>query len=109
DLYHPTVVRSSMGTLFWKPIVQASFGDFTQWARAGKYQLVATSARGTVDYQTLIPQTPWVLVLGNEQKGLTPTQTQACDMTVSLPMQGRVSSLNLSVAAGVLLYQFNKE
>jgi TrmH family RNA methyltransferase len=108
DLYHPTVVRSSMGTLFWKPIVQTSFDEFIQWARAGGYQLIGTSARGTVDYRTLAPLTPWALVLGNEQKGLSLEQTQACDMTVSLPMKGRVSSLNLSVAAGVLLYQFLK-
>jgi TrmH family RNA methyltransferase len=108
DLYHPTVVRSSMGTLFWKPVVQTSFTEFVQWARSGSYQLIGTSAHGTVDYQTLVPQTPWVLVLGNEQKGLTPEQIKACDVTVSLPMQGRVSSLNLSVAAGVLLYQLVK-
>lgn len=108
DLYHPTVVRSSMGTMFWKPIVQASFDDFVQWARAGKFQLIGTSAHGTVEYHTLVPRMPWTLVLGNEQKGLTPAQIEACDMTVSLPMKGRVSSLNLSVAAGVLLYQFFK-
>lgn len=108
DLYHPTVVRSSMGTMFWKPIVQAPFNDFVQWARNGGYQLIGTSAHGDVDYHTLVPQTPWVLVLGNEQKGLTPEQVNACDVTVSLPMHGRVSSLNLSVAAGVLLYQFVK-
>ena len=108
ELYHPTVVRASMGTLFWKPVVQTSFNDFVQWARSGNYQLIGTSAHGDVDYQTLVSQTPWVLVLGNEQKGLTPEQTNACDVTVSLPMQGRVSSLNLSVAAGVLLYQFIK-
>ena len=108
ELYHPTVVRASMGTLFWKPVVQTSFNDFVQWARSGIYQLIGTSAHGAVDYQTLVPQTPWVLVLGNEQKGLSPEQTEACDVTVSLPMQGRVSSLNLSVAAGVLLYQFIK-
>jgi len=107
DLYHPTVVRSSMGTMFWKPIVQTSFDEFVQWARAGKYQLIGTSAHGDMDYHTLVPQTPWVLVLGNEQKGLTPAQTNACDLTVSLPMKGRVSSLNLSVAAGVLLFALN--
>ena len=106
ELYHPTVVRSSMGTMFWKPIIQTSFNDFVQWARSGNYQLIGTSAHGAVDYHTLTPQTPWALVLGNEQKGLTPEQVNACDVTVSLPMQGRVSSLNLSVAAGVLLYQF---
>jgi TrmH family RNA methyltransferase len=108
ELYHPTVVRSSMGALFWKPVVQASFDQFIQWARAGNYQLIGTSARGDVEYQTLIPQTPWALVLGNEQKGLSAEQTKACDVTVSLPMRGRASSLNLSVAAGVLLYQFCK-
>jgi len=108
ELYHPSVVRSSMGTLFWKPVVQISFDHFVQWAREKKYQLIGTSARGDVEYHTLIPQKPWVLVLGNEQKGLSREQMDACDVTVSMPMKGRVSSLNLSVAAGVLLYQFGR-
>jgi len=106
ELYHPSIVRASMGTIFWKPIIQASFDEFVKWARNGNYQLIGASARGDVDYQTLIPRTPWVLILGNEQKGLTPEQSKACDVTVSMPMKGRVSSLNLAVAAGVLLYQF---
>lgn len=108
ELYHPTVVRSSMGALFWKPVVQTSFDQFVRWARAGEYQLIGTSARGDVEYRTLVPHIPWALVLGNEQKGLSQEQTNACDVTVSLPMRGRASSLNLSVAAGVLLYQFCK-
>lgn len=108
ELYHPTVVRASMGALFWKPVIQTSFNDFLDWARKGNIQLIGTSAKADVDYQTLVPQTPWVLMLGNEQKGLTKEQTAACDVTVSLPMQGRVSSLNLAVAAGVLLYQFGR-
>jgi len=106
ELYHPTVIRSSMGTIFWKPVIQTSFDEFVTWARNGKYQLIGTSARGDVGYQTLIPETPWILVLGNEQKGLSTAQTNACDVAVSLPMKGRVSSLNLAVAAGVLLYQY---
>ena len=106
ELYHPTLIRSSMGTIFWKPIVQSSFGEFIAWSRAGKYQLIGTSARGDVEYQTFVPDLPWVLVLGNEQKGLSAEQMRACDLTLSLPMRGRVSSLNLAVAAGVLLYRF---
>jgi TrmH family RNA methyltransferase len=108
ELYHPTVVRSSMGTLFWKPVVEVTYDEFFQWARAGKYQLIGTSAHGDVEYHTLVPQVPWALVLGNEQKGLSPKQMNACDVTVSLPMKGRSSSLNLSVAASVLLYHFAK-
>jgi RNA methyltransferase, TrmH family len=104
--YHPTVVRSSMGTMFWKPIVQTSFKELIEWARGQEYQLIGTSAHGDVEYQTFVPRHPWILVLGNEQKGLSPEQSKACDVTVSLPMKGRVSSLNLAVAAGVLLYRF---
>jgi TrmH family RNA methyltransferase len=106
ELYHPTVVRSSMGTLFWKPVIQASFQEFVEWARRGNCQLIGTSTHGDVEYQTFNPQMPWILLLGNEQKGLSPEQIRACDVTVSLPMKGRVSSLNLAVAAGVLLYRF---
>jgi RNA methyltransferase, TrmH family len=106
ELYHPTVIRSSMGTLFWKPVIQAPFQDFAVWARQGHYQLIGTSAHGNVEYQTYSPQAPWILVLGNEQKGLSAEQLRSCDTAVSLPMRGRVSSLNLAVAAGILLYRF---
>lgn len=108
ELYHPSVIRASMGTIFWKPIVQTSFDEFLTWTRQNKIQLIGTSAKAHVDYRTLVPQVPWILLLGNEQKGLAKEQIAVCDVTVSLPMQGRVSSLNLAVAAGVLLYQFGK-
>src|SRR5687768_14330586 len=108
ELHHPTAVRASMGTLFWIPVVQTSFEDFVAWAKYHHAQLIGTSAKASAEYRSFAPQTSWILVLGNEQKGLSPEQINACDVTVSLPMQGRVSSLNLSVAAGVLLYQFLK-
>jgi len=106
ELYHPTTVRASMGTIFWKPVIQTSLDEFIRWSRPGNFQLIGTSAHGDVEYQTFVPNPPWILVLGNEQKGLSAEQTTACDVIVSLPMKGRVSSLNLGVAAGVLLYQF---
>jgi TrmH family RNA methyltransferase len=98
-----------MGTLFWKPIIQTSFTGFVEWARTGQIQLVGTSAHGDVDYQTLLPKAPWILVMGNEQKGLSAEQTKSCDVTISLPMKGRVSSLNLAVATGILLYQYGNK
>jgi TrmH family RNA methyltransferase len=107
ELFHPTVVRASMGTIFWKPVVQTSFAEFRSWAREKNIQLIGSSSKADVDYHTLIPQEPWILILGSEQKGLSPEQTAACDVTVSLPMRGRASSLNLAVAAGILLYQYS--
>ena len=106
DPYHPTSVRASMGTIFWKPIVQTSFDEFIEWSRRGGYQRIATSAHAKQNYQELKPNAPWILVLGSEQKGLSMEQIKACDVSVSLPMRGRASSLNLAVATGILLYQF---
>jgi len=106
ELYHPTVVRASMGALFWKMVVQSSFSNFLSWAKERQYQLIGTSARANGEYHNHIPGSPWALVLGNEQKGLSTEYLKACDVAVSLPMKGRASSLNLSIAAGVLLYQF---
>jgi TrmH family RNA methyltransferase len=108
DLYHPTCVRASMGTLFWKPVVEVSFDEFTAWAKEKGFTLVGSSARAQMDYhEASLGDSPWVLVLGNEQKGLSDEQIAVCDLTVSMPMRGRVSSLNLSVAAGILLYALN--
>lgn len=108
DLYHPTCVRASMGTLFWKPVVQSGFDEFVNWAKDKGIRLAGASAHAHMDYRAFSPgNSPWVLLLGNEQKGLSDEQIAACAVTVSMPMRGRVSSLNLSVAAGILLYTLN--
>jgi len=108
ELYHPSTVRSSMGAIFWKPVIQLSFQEFVLWSRQKDLKLIGTSAHADVEYGTLVAKTPWALVLGSEQKGLSQDQIGECDVTVSLPMKGRVSSLNLAVAAGILLYSLNK-
>ena len=51
DVFHPSVVRASMGTIFWKPILHATFEDFTTWARHGGLQLIGTSAHAKTDYR----------------------------------------------------------
>jgi TrmH family RNA methyltransferase len=105
DPYHPSSIRASMGTIFWKPFVQASFEDFNDWRRRNGYSLIGSSAHAKEDFRTFrCGNQPTILLLGSEQKGLSQDQMMACDVTLRMPMKGRVSSLNLAVAAGVLLY-----
>ncbi len=106
DPYHISCVRASLGTLFWIPIVQTTFEEFFDWAQQHHQKLIGTSAHAEADYRQIKADRPWLLLLGNEQKGLSRERIAACDVTVSLPMQGRASSLNLAVAAGILLYHF---
>ena len=105
DPYHPSAVRASMGALFWYPVVQASFDDFIRWAKLQSYTLYGTSAHGSKDYQAVERfHEPLILLLGSERQGLSPEQTQHCDQLLRLPMRGKGTSLNLAVAAGVMLY-----
>jgi len=105
DAYHPHAVRASMGALFSKRVVSATFGAFAHWAQQGAYYVVGTSAHARASYRAAQYQFPLVLLLGSEQKGLSAEQTSICDMVVQMPMLGQVSSLNLAVAAGVMLYE----
>lgn len=106
DPFHPSAVRASMGAIFWKPIIQATFDEFVSWCRQQGYLLIGSSAHAAQDFRKFRrSKQPVILLLGNEQKGLSAEQAAACDMVLSLPMHGHVRSLNLAVAAGVLLYQ----
>jgi TrmH family RNA methyltransferase len=109
DPSHPTAVRASMGSLFWHPVINASFDEFTSWVRRHDYGVYGTSARGDASYESIGEyERPLVLLMGSEREGLTPEQAAVCDALVRLPMRGQVSSLNLAVATGVMLYEMYK-
>jgi len=105
DPYHPTAVRASMGAIFRHPVVSTTFSEFAQWARGHSYHIYGTSAHGNVDFRQLNVYTrPVIMLLGDERQGLTSAQAEICQALVRLPMHGQVTSLNLAVAAGVMLY-----
>jgi len=104
DPWNPTCVRASMGTLFWSPVVQVDFLAFSAWIKEHGYHVYGTSAHGKVEYPDVDYTQPCILLLGSEREGLTPQQTEICERVVRLPMRGHVSSLNISVAAGIMLY-----
>lgn len=108
DPFHPTAVRASMGACLVLPIVEAGPDEFHAWRRARGIQLIGSSAHAETDYRDTRPTSPWVLMLGNEQKGLSASEQEACDVVVRIPMLGRATSLNLAVAAGVLLFEYSR-
>jgi len=105
DAYHPTAVRASMGAIFRQAVVSASFADFVHWAPRQDYHIYGSSAHAGLDYRQVdIFHKPIILLMGSEREGLNPEQCAVCERILRLPMHGKVTSLNLSVAAGVLLY-----
>lgn len=106
DPFHPTAVRASMGALFWKPLYTLPRADFFRWSQETGVWVLGTSAHARQDWRNLKPpgDRPALVLFGSEQKGLAADDLAVCNETVSLPMRGRVTSLNLAVAAGILLY-----
>ena len=105
DPFQPACVRASMGTIFWKHFVQTDFESFAHWSKSGGLRVIGTSAHATARLTDIkLDEKPTVLLFGSEQKGLSPEQSALCDDLLSLPMRGRASSLNLSVAAGIFMY-----
>jgi TrmH family RNA methyltransferase len=103
--YHPSAVRASMGALFWKPFITATFAEFSSWAKTRGARIIGTSAHGSLDYRQIkLDSRPTIILLGSEQKGLPPEYLAVCNDLISLPMRGRASSLNLAVATGIILY-----
>jgi len=85
-------------------VVTAPFAVFADWAGRHGYHVYGTSAHAKVNYRQVSYARPSILLLGSEREGLSPEQVAACEQGVSLPMRGRATSLNLAIAAGVLLY-----
>jgi TrmH family RNA methyltransferase len=105
DPYHPSSVRASMGTIFWHPLVSATFSEFSQWVIGKGFKIYGTSAHAEQDYRQVEQfEQPLILLMGSEREGLSASQSAKCDVMLNIPMQGRVTSLNLAVAAGVMLY-----
>lgn len=109
DPYHPSAVKASMGALFSVEIGRVSdAAELFQWARANNVTCVASSARGRTPYTGFRYPLPVTLLLGSEGSGLPASVMEACETTVAIPMAGSASSLNLAVAAGLLLYEIGR-
>ncbi len=105
DPFSVEAVRASMGALFTVGLAQARWEEFEGWLRGGSGQLVAASLRDAVDYRAAPYASPCFMMVGNESQGLPQAYEDACDLRVTIPMNGRADSLNAAVAAAVLAYE----
>jgi RNA methyltransferase, TrmH family len=109
DPYDPAAVKASMGAIFTVPVAAAATAaEFLDWARQRSVTVAATSARGGVPCWAAELSPPLAVLLGSEGTGLPDDLLKAADLRVAIPMTGTAESLNLAVAAGVLLYEVRR-
>ncbi len=110
DPFAPTSVKASMGSLFAVDVAHVpDAGDFFGWARANRVEVVATSGRADSDHWGTRYPPPLAVLLGSEGEGLPEQLLSRSDKRIRIPMTGTAESLNLAVAAAVMLYEVRRE
>jgi TrmH family RNA methyltransferase len=115
DIYDPFVVRGSMGALFALPVTTTpSHIGVKEWidtarAQGFDYQIIGSSGKATDLVYAVDFKRPTVLILGNETVGMSRGYWDICDATVKIPIGGAISSINVSCAASILMYEISRQ
>ena len=104
DPYSVEAVRATMGSIFAVKIAKAATVEFVAWRAGWPGSVVGTLLNAATDFRAAAYAPPSLILMGNEQAGLTPELAALCDVTVKIPMRGRADSLNLAVATAVMIY-----
>ena len=108
DIYSLKTLRSMQGSHFHLPIYRMSSQALLEEAKkAGIPVLATTLSKGSVDYRELPPIENFVLVMGNEGQGISPLMAESADQLVHISMKGKAESLNVAVAAGILIFHLS--
>ncbi|MFU2221575.1 TrmH family RNA methyltransferase [Streptococcus pluranimalium] len=105
DLYNPKTLRSMQGSHFHLPVYRQSLTSiFEQMKTADLPVLATTLSDKSVDYQSLAHFEKFALVMGNEGQGISPETSELADHLVHINMPGQAESLNVAVAAGIVIF-----
>lgn len=107
DPYDPATVRASMGSMFSQRFITCTVHEFADWTRTNGVAVVGSSPTGLLDYKHVRYRWPAVLLVGGERQGLSGQLQELSQYVVRIPMRGRCDSVNVSVAAGVLLFEMS--
>ncbi|HEY6805124.1 MAG TPA: RNA methyltransferase [Pyrinomonadaceae bacterium] len=106
DPFSPKALRGAMGSAFRLPIwSDVNYDELIEWCRSTGITTVASALSSAVSHTEIDWTRPTALILGPESTGLNSDEIAAAALTVRIPMAGEVESLNVSVAAGVLLFE----
>jgi len=109
DLFNPNAIRASLGTAFTVPIAAATTPQVIAFLRDRSIRVVAARVEATLLYTDADLTGPVAIAFGSEADGLTPAWTGVNITAVRLPMLGAADSLNVSVAAAILLYEARRQ
>lgn len=103
-------VKTSAGALLEIPVCREKYLKNTiELLKNSGLSIVGCTEKGDTDVQKADLTGPVAVILGSEEDGISPTYLKLCDVQAHIPMFGKIASLNVSVAAGMLLYELQRQ
>jgi RNA methyltransferase, TrmH family len=108
DLYNPKVLRSAQGSHFHLPIIKGSLEEWINQLKHEGIPVYGTALENSVEFHKVSSTESFGLILGNEGNGVSPSILSATDQNLYVPIYGKAESLNVAMAAGILMYHLKK-
>ena len=109
DLYNPNIVRSSVGCLFTNQIASASTEEVVAYLIKNNINFYCATLQNSTAYHTQNYTLPTALVVGTEATGLSELWREKATQNIIIPMQGEIDSMNVSVAAAILIFEAKRQ
>ena len=109
DLYNPNIVRSSVGCLFTNQIATGTAEEVIDFLIGNNINFYSATLQNSTSYHTQNYTTPTALVVGTEATGLTQLWREKATQNIIIPMQGEIDSMNVSVAAAILIFEAKRQ
>jgi TrmH family RNA methyltransferase len=104
DLYNSKVIRSTQGAIFHLPVIKGRLADIIPALKHRGISVYGTSLNDAKPYMEVQPAGTFALLVGNEGSGVDASLLEETDKNLYIPIHGKSESLNVAVAAGILLY-----
>jgi TrmH family RNA methyltransferase len=109
DLYNPNIIRSSVGCLFTNQIATGTTSEIISFLKNRNIRFYCATLQNSTSYHTQDYTKPSALVVGTEATGLSKEWRDAATQNIIIPMQGEIDSMNVSVAAAILIFEAKRQ
>ncbi|WP_417444278.1 TrmH family RNA methyltransferase [Joostella sp.] len=109
DLYNPNILRSSVGCVFTNNVATGSTSEIITYLKSNNIAINCAALTASVNYSTVDYKQASAIVVGTEATGLSNEWLEASTQNIIIPMQGEIDSMNVSVAAAIVIFEAKRQ
>ena len=109
DMFNPNIIRSSIGCIFTNQVGTGSTSEIIHFLKERKIDIFGAALQASVPYDSVDYKRASAIVVGTEATGLSEEWLQNTSQNIVIPMQGEIDSMNVSVAAGILIFEAKRQ